>query len=271
MGSEKSIHLFFGYPRKARELKDTDTKNGESGKCIVLTQDVQAVKVCPSLNESALYYKKKLSCHNFTVHNNITHQVYCYWFTEIDADLTANTFASCIVDYLLNTIVANTLPVVIWSDGCSYQNKNATVSNALLSLNVEKKYNYLSKVPRKGPHSDGGRFGPCCHRKKTGQKAYLFVKRLSQIALEARCVSKYGPYEVKPISFDFVKDYGQKKTLKFESIRPGKKVSDPTVNDIKMIKYTPDGNIQVQLSFDENEPFQNLPQRQNGRRLAKQL
>lgn len=35
-----------------------------------------------------------------------------------------------------------------------------------------------------------------------------------------------------------------------------------------MIKYTPDGNIQVKLSFDENEPFQNLPQRQNGRRVA---
>lgn len=46
---------------------------------------------------------------------------------------------------------------------------------------------------------------------------------------------------------------------KFVSIRPGKKVNDPTVNDIKVIKYSPDGNIQVKLGFD-NE-FQALPGR----------
>lgn len=208
---------------KARELKYADTKNGESGKCILLTQDVQAVKVCPSLNASALYYKTKLSCHNFTVHNNITHQVCCYWFTEIDADLTANTFASCIVDYLLNTIVDNTIPVVIWSDGCSYQNKNATVSNALLSLSVEKNITIYQKYLEKGHTQMEADSVHAAIERRLGKKHIYLPSDYHKITVEARCVSKYGPYEIKPISFDFVKDYGQKKTLKFESIRPGKK------------------------------------------------
>lgn len=49
------------------------------------------------------------------------------------------------------------------------------------------------------------------------------------------------------MSFDFVKDYAEKSTLMYDSIRPGKKTGDPTVNDIRVIKYSPDGRIQVKI------------------------
>lgn len=90
--------------------------------------------------------------------------------------------------------------------------------------------------------------------RKLKNKSIYLPSDYCKITEEAR---QKEPYEVKNISYDFVKDYSQNQ--KFDSIRPGKKVNDPTVNDIKVIKYSPDGSIQVKLGFD-NE-FQALPGR----------
>lgn len=84
----------------ARAEKAKDKEMGDDGKCIVLTQDLQSVKICPSFNASALYYKTKLICHNFTIFDINKHTARCCWFDETVADLTADTFASCILDYL---------------------------------------------------------------------------------------------------------------------------------------------------------------------------
>lgn len=120
--------------QEARSEKENDKKNAQEKNFLVFTQDLQAVKVCPSLNASALYYKTKLCNHNFTMYDLTSHKARCYWFSEADVDLCANTYASCMVDYLSdncdNTIG---LPIIIWSDGCTSQNRNAVVSNALLS------------------------------------------------------------------------------------------------------------------------------------------
>ena len=43
------------------------------------------------------------------------------------------------------------------------------------------------------------------------------------------------------------------------SIRPGNKPSDPTVMDIRQLKYTPDGTIFYKLTHDVNDEFQELP------------
>ncbi|KAJ8893466.1 hypothetical protein PR048_006064 [Dryococelus australis] len=47
--------------------------------------------------------------------------------------------------------------------------------------------------------------------------------------------------------------------VKYDSIRPGRKTHDPIVNDIKVIKYSPDGTIQVKLNFDDE--YIDLPHR----------
>lgn len=68
--------------KKTRLELENDSKNAIEGACIVLCQDVQAVKCCPSLNASALYYKTKLCCHNFTIYNVASQEAKCYWFNE---------------------------------------------------------------------------------------------------------------------------------------------------------------------------------------------
>lgn len=113
--TEQQYNNHIDNKNRAREEKERDKQRGVDAKAIVLTMDVQAVKVCPSLNASALYYKTKLCCHNYSVYDLTSHEVMCYWFNETQADLSANTFTSCIIDYL-KTKCDGSKPIILWSD-----------------------------------------------------------------------------------------------------------------------------------------------------------
>lgn len=62
--------------------------------------DLLAVLLAPRLLASALYYKTKLCVHNFTLYDVVTRDVTCYVWHEGEGGVTANEFASCVVDYL---------------------------------------------------------------------------------------------------------------------------------------------------------------------------
>jgi hypothetical protein len=96
---------------KANDKEGQKTKDGKE-KYHVFTMDVQAVKISPCLYASALYYKTKLNCHNFTVYNLASHEATCYWFNESEADLSADTFASCVDHKLREVIKEKKLPVI---------------------------------------------------------------------------------------------------------------------------------------------------------------
>lgn len=238
---------------KARDAKEEDKKAGEEGKCTVLTMDLQSVKVCPSLNASALYYKTKLCVHNFTVFNINNRHCRCYWFDETEADLTANTFASCLVDYLLDTVGENKAPIIIWSDGCTYQNRNATLSNALLAFSVDQGITVIQKYLEKGHTQMEADSVHATIEKKIKNKQIYLPSDYTRLTLEARQTPQ--PYEVKSVNYTFCKNYGE--SMVYPSIRPGKSAGDPQVTDIKSMKYTADGIIQVKLDFSED--FIDLP------------
>lgn len=85
---------------RARDEKEKDKTDAEQNLCHALTMDVQAVKICPCINASALYYRTKLCCHNFTIFDLAKKAATCYWFDETVSDGQASTYASCLVDYL---------------------------------------------------------------------------------------------------------------------------------------------------------------------------
>lgn len=120
----------------------------------VFTHDLQAVKLCPQLEASALYYKTKLCVHNFTMYNLGTKDVFCYWFDETNAGLTASVFISCIIHILRRTLEQKCIPIILYSDGCTAQNRNVFLANALLQLAIEKKCRDRTKNLRKGPYAD---------------------------------------------------------------------------------------------------------------------
>jgi hypothetical protein len=78
-------------------------------------------------------------------------QVKRYFWNESQGDLSANLFASCVVDYI-ETIVKdnpNIKHINIYSDVCTYQNRNCVLSKALSHIcrlkRVEITQNFLEK------------------------------------------------------------------------------------------------------------------------------
>lgn len=123
-----------------REEKSSDAENVKAGLCLLLCMDMQAVKLIPQSNANASYYKMKLQVHNFTVYNITTHESDNFIWDETEGNLVASTFATCIIKYIRNAIMQSpsTHHIIIYSDGCYYQNRNEVLSNALISLYVEK-------------------------------------------------------------------------------------------------------------------------------------
>lgn len=101
----------------ARQEKTLDKEAAKKGMLHALTADLHAVKLCPFLTASALYFKTKLMVPNFTIYNLGTNDVKCYWFDETASDLKASTYASFFVDYLKKIIEENPKNIVIFTDG----------------------------------------------------------------------------------------------------------------------------------------------------------
>lgn len=59
--------------------------------------DMQAVMICLVMMASAVYYKSKLTVHNFTVYDMKTYNGYCNVWNESEGDLCASVFATSIM------------------------------------------------------------------------------------------------------------------------------------------------------------------------------
>lgn len=172
--------------------------------------------------------------------------------------MDGNCFASCLIDYLKEELKDNTgKPIIIYSDGCGAQNRNVTLANALLHFAVTNQTIIIQKFLVKG-HSqmECDSVHSTIERRMKNRDIYS-PSNYAEIIKEAR--QKKSQYQVKYINHQFFQDYSQIKY--YSSIRPGKRVGDSTVNDLRALKYCPAGNIQYKLDFDED--WKSLPQRNN--------
>ena len=102
---------------EARASKEADKNRAMTDKNIkIVIVDLQSLLVCPKLNASAIDYKMKLSCHNYTVYDLCTRAAMCYFWYECDGDLTSNVFTTCIIDFLTNSVLNGFKTVVIYSN-----------------------------------------------------------------------------------------------------------------------------------------------------------
>lgn len=58
-----------------------------------------------------------------------------------------------------------------------------------------------------------------------------------------------NPYRVKYLNYSCFSDYSSLKY--YTSIRPGNKKGDPTVTDVRCLKYNPDSTIQYKINYDD--------------------
>lgn len=260
---------------EARNEKDRD-KNSEHE---VLTMDLQSVLLSPKSNVSALYYKTKLIVHNFTIYDLKRKKGYCFIWNESEGSVTANEFSTIIITMLHKFIVDYPLKsnqeIIIYSDGCTYQNRNSILSNALINFSMENKVVVVQKYLEKGHtqmecDSMHATIERCCKNKKINVPAdYTQISKMA-------CTK--NPYEVQYLYHHFFKKMENTLTF-FKSIRPGKKSGDPVVTDLRGLKYSPDGKIQFKLRHASTHwedlpirtnkmdfiPFKSIPQLYNAR------
>lgn len=74
----------------ARNEKNLDKQNE---KYLLFTTDLQSLLLCPKSNVSIVYYKMKLSAHNFTVYNLQSRDGYFYLWNQTESGIFANEFA----------------------------------------------------------------------------------------------------------------------------------------------------------------------------------
>ena len=239
----------------ARSEKEKDKEKALKGECHLITMDVQAVKLSPQIPASALYYKTKLCCHNFTLYDLVTKKVVCYWFNETEADGQASTYASFLVEYLEGEFLNNDkLSIIIYSDGCTAQNRNAILSNALLYLADKYKVLIVQKFLEKGhTQMECDSVHSVIETRLKNKEIYLPSDYL-KITQEAR---RTQPYEARNRNFDFFRNFGEKSLMKYKSIRPTRTSdSNNLVTDIRALKYK-DGKISYKVDFSED--FQEIP------------
>lgn len=250
---------------RAQAEKTFDKEVAIENRRHLFTMDVQAVKLAPDINATAIYYKTRLQTHNFTICNLANHQCTNYWWNETQGDLSASSFVSCVIEHLRKYCLSDTLPIILFSDGCGYQNRNQFLSNALSNFAIQHKKIIEQKWLEKG-HTQM----ECdnAHAKiETSLKNYsIFVTfYYVQVTLDTRKTVKINnvrrecPFDAEYLSYDFFKDFANPAKLRFNSIRPGKKPHDPTVSQLRSMIYLPNGEIKYKINFDDE--YRDLPRK----------
>ncbi|XP_047036028.1 uncharacterized protein LOC124641835 [Helicoverpa zea] len=230
---------------RARQEKTAD-KNNPDPETMVFTFDLQAVLLSPSLKASALYYKTKLKVHNFTLFNIKNNDGYCYIWHECEGGLSANEFCSILQHFIKHYIPQNVKKIIFWSDGCTNQNRNAILANALLQIAVQKEITITQKYLEKGhTQMEADSMHSTIERQLRNREIYSPAQYID-VCRNAR-LNK--PYVVNYLDHSIFRKFSSMPYL--NSIRPGKKAGEATVFDLRCIEYRTDGTIYIKQEFSE--------------------
>lgn len=237
----------------AQKEKNRDKKNAEENNIYCFTIDVQGVKLCPVLQANALYYKSKLQIHNFTIYNIATHDSTNYLWNEAEADLRSSIFTTIIIKHLEKLLTIAPKPVVIFSDGCGYQNRNSVLSNALSRLSSKYDIIIEQKYLEKGHTQMECDSTHSLIERRLKRRDILLPTDYIQIVKDARRNPK--PLDVEYLDYKYFLNYDDAKLARYVSIRPHKS----KVVDIRCFKYIPDGKIMYKIRYSDE--YKNLPQK----------
>ncbi|XP_035442544.2 uncharacterized protein LOC118270866 [Spodoptera frugiperda] len=122
--------------KEARAEKDKDKKNNR----FVFTADLQAVLMAPRSNVSSNYYKTKLCVHNWCIYDLKAGDGYCFLWNEAEGGLTSEEFSTILAKFITKEVVPkmdeSDREIIFYTDGCTYQNRNTTLSNAMTNIAI---------------------------------------------------------------------------------------------------------------------------------------
>ena len=239
---------------RARYFKaqDKELAANDQARLKVVTMDLEQLLLCPKSFSSSVYYKRKLSVHNFTIYDVASKDGQCYLWHEGEGGLDSDEFATIVVDYLMS-VPDSTESVIIWSDGCTYQNRNSTLSSAILhTLQGGQKPN-LKEVQQKYLTRGHTQMEvDSMHAAIETNSSRIEIYTPGQWETVIKTARRNNPYHVKTVDHTFWKQFPVLRT----SIRPGKVAGDPTVTDICHLCYTKSG---IFYALSHGTPVQPLP------------
>lgn len=107
-----------------------------SGQDTVISIDLQNVIALPRANISSFFYKRKLNVYNLTAHCSKSKKGHCCIWSEATSGRAGNDLASATVEILEHVVKMNPdiTKVILWSDSCVPQNRNSSMTLALLAF-----------------------------------------------------------------------------------------------------------------------------------------
>ena len=242
--------------KKNRGLEEKEKdKVGADKSIVVLTSDAESLMVSPVNNSNAMYYRTKLNFHNFTIYNLESRNVINYFWTEVDGNIESSHFASIYIDHLSSILDENedVENIIMWSDGCSAQNRSSILSSALIALSAK----YSVVIEQK--YLEVGHTHMECdtvHARIEANKAKKSINIPDDYYPPIRTARKRG-YGLKVVDWKFFKDY--KSIACIKNIKPSLSMGFPLVTDIKALQYLPNVYLRYKLNFDDD--WEELPRR----------
>lgn len=184
---------------EAREARNFD-RNLE----LLFCKDMQAVLLSSKSNVSSLYFKMKLMVHNFTIYNLKPKAEYCFIWHEASGGVSANEYSSIICFFIEHHVLGDLNEgqnVVLYSDGCTSQNRNSTLSSALLHLTKTHKVTIEQKYLEKGHMQMEADSMHSCIKRKLKNTIINVPADYENVCLFAR--RNPSPYVVKYLNYDF--------------------------------------------------------------------
>ncbi|CAH1155702.1 unnamed protein product [Phaedon cochleariae] len=239
---------------EARDAKSEDKAlaQGNPEEIAVMTMDVQAVKLAPLLQASAIYFKTKLCVHNFTMYDLVTKDCHCYLWHEAEGGLEANIFCSIIYKHLLNYLDHNprTKRIILYSDGCGYQNRNNCLANTILHIADTRKIVIEQKFLEKGHTQmevDGAH--SLIERKLKNQ----VINLPSDYIRFCESARQTKPFKVHYLSNEYFLNFSA--ITYYNTIRPGIRRLDPVIADIRCLKYE---NTDISFKLNHTDEYKLL-------------
>ena len=154
-----------------------------------------------------------------------------FLWTELEADLSGSVFATMNVKWLEKCRVA--YPTVdcfiLWSDNCTYQNKNRFVSAALLLFNKRTNIEVIQKYLIRGhTQMEADNVHSRIGQNKKGRRIHLPSDYISVI----ETASKNKKYQVEMLEYDYFDDYNKINVI------PDIKPKNGVVIDVHAYKYS---------------------------------
>ena len=186
-----------------------------------------------------------------------TKEGFCYtWDENEEGNLNGKVFAYLQYKHFKTYLEANLNieEVIIWSDGCGYQNRNAMVSNAYIHLVKELGVEIMQKYLVSGhTQLECDSMHSTIERKLVGN---MFTPRNYAVVFQSTRIRPF-PYIVRQVYHNQIMKLSGSYV---SNIRPGKRSGDPMVNELRALKYNSAGEVKYKLNFEEDN-WEALPQR----------